>query len=167
MSGSPRAAPQGPSGAPVYRSRAAAPTRTPPDRSLGPHAYRPQSIDPRGVAMSEAKVTTLPPQPARAAGAPAATRKRGGSSRIIIIGGIFLAIAAAAAAWFYFSRPALPAGFAGGNGRLEANQVFVSTKYPGRIAEVLFNEGDTVEAGQVIARMDTSALEAQLREAEA
>jgi HlyD family secretion protein len=65
------------------------------------------------------------------------------------------------------SKPALPVGFAGGNGRLEANQFYVSTKYAGRIAEVLVNEGDTVEPGQVIARMDTSALEAQLREAEA
>ena len=70
-------------------------------------------------------------------------------------------------AWYVFSRPALPAGFAGGNGRLEANQVFVSSKYPGRIKDVLFDEGDTVQAGQVVARMDTSALEAQLREAQA
>ena len=69
--------------------------------------------------------------------------------------------------WKYFSKPGLPEGFAGGNGRLEANQVFVSTKYPGRIAEILFDEGDTLEAGQVVARMDTTALEAQLREAQA
>jgi HlyD family secretion protein len=76
-------------------------------------------------------------------------------------------IAAAIYAWTILRTPALPAGFAQGNGRLEATQVYVSTKYPGRIAEVLVNEGDTVEAGQVVARMDTTALEAQLREAEA
>ncbi len=118
--------------------------------------------------MAQAQVSTLPPQ--TAPGRPAAgsrARRKGGFRRILLIGGGFLVVAAAAAAWFYFSRPALPPGFAGGNGRLEANQVFVSTKYPGRIAEVLFNEGDTVEPGQVVARMDTSALEAQLREAEA
>jgi len=68
-------------------------------------------------------------------------------------------------AWWIFSGPALPHGFAAGNGRLEANQVYVATKYPGRIKDVLFNEGDTVDAGQVVARMDTSALEAQLRQA--
>jgi HlyD family secretion protein len=50
---------------------------------------------------------------------------------------------------------------------LEATEIYVSTKYPGRIKDVMVNEGDTVEAGQVIARMDTEALEAQLREAEA
>lgn len=83
---------------------------------------------------------------------------------ILMIG---LAVVAAAVAYFLLRKPALPAGFAGGNGRLEANQVFISAKYPGRISEVLFDEGDTVEAGQVVARMDTSALEAQLREAEA
>ena len=69
--------------------------------------------------------------------------------------------------WQIVTRPALPPGFAGGNGRLETKQVYTTTKYAGRIAQVLFDEGDTVEAGQVVARMDTSTLEAQLREAEA
>lgn len=76
-------------------------------------------------------------------------------------------IAAGVGAYIYLTRPDLPPGFASGNGRLEANEIYVATKYPGRIKEVLFNEGDTVEAGQVVARMDTSALEAQLRQAEA
>jgi len=70
-------------------------------------------------------------------------------------------------AWMVLSKPKLPAGFAGGNGRLEANEIYVATKYPGRIREILFNEGDTVDAGQIVAKMDTSALEAELREAEA
>ncbi len=81
------------------------------------------------------------------------------AAAVVVIGG--------GAAWFLLKKPALPEGFAGGNGRLEAKQLFVSTKYPGRIKDVLFNEGDTVEAGQVVARMDTEALEAQLRAAEA
>ena len=69
------------------------------------------------------------------------------------------------AAWIVFSAPALPPGFAGGNGRLEANQIYVATKYPGRVKDVLFDEGDTVETGQVVAHMDTTALEAQLQQA--
>ena len=76
---------------------------------------------------------------------------------VIVIGGV--------AAWLIFSKPPLPKGFAGGNGRLEATEYFISTKYPGRVKDVLFNEGDTVNAGQVVARMDTSALDEQLREA--
>lgn len=88
----------------------------------------------------------------------------GNRRKWMIIAGVLL-VAGVAAAWILFSGPKLPPGFAGGNGRLEANQVYVATKYPGRVLEVLFNEGDTVDAGQVVARMDTSALEAQLREA--
>jgi HlyD family secretion protein len=80
---------------------------------------------------------------------------------------VAVAVCGGVAAWFIFSKPELPPGFAKGNGRLEATEYFVSTKYAGRIKDVLFNEGDTVEAGQVVARMDTSTLEAQLREAEA
>lgn len=89
------------------------------------------------------------------------------TKRALLVPGLALAAAAGVTAWFFLSKPALPAGFAGGNGRLEANQVYISTKYPGRITQVLVNEGDTVEPGQVLARMDTSALDAQLREAEA
>jgi HlyD family secretion protein len=84
-------------------------------------------------------------------------------NRLLI--GAVAALVVGVAAWLIFSGPALPEGLAAGNGRLEANEVYVATKYPGRIKEVLFNEGDTVDAGQVVAKMDTAALEAQLREA--
>lgn len=87
--------------------------------------------------------------------------------RAVLVPAAALVAAGGATAWFFLSRPALPVGFASGNGRLEANQIYVSSKYPGRIAEILVNEGDDVSPGQVVARMDTSALEAQLREAEA
>lgn len=89
-------------------------------------------------------------------------------SRRLLIGILAVVLVGGGAlAWYILSRPKLPEGFAAGNGRLEANELYVSTKYPGRIKDVLVNEGDTVEAGQILARMDTSALEAQLREAEA
>lgn len=89
------------------------------------------------------------------------------SKRLMLILAGVVVIAGGFVAWKLLSKPALPPGFAGGNGRLEAKQIYVSTKYPGRIAEVLFNEGDTVQPGQVVARMDTTALEAQLRAKEA
>ena len=62
---------------------------------------------------------------------------------------------------------ALPAGIAYGNGRLEATEVDIATKTPGRLAEVLVDEGDLVEEGRIVARMDITSLEAQLRQAEA
>ena len=81
-----------------------------------------------------------------------------------------VAIAAAAAVGIYYwqnSAPALPAGIVFGNGRLEADEIDVATKFSGRIAELLADESDTVHAGQVVARMDTRDLEASLRKAEA
>jgi HlyD family secretion protein len=67
----------------------------------------------------------------------------------------------------YFRGPTLPAGFASGNGRLEATEYDVATKRAGRLASVLVAEGALVEPGQVVARMDTQDLEADLREAQA
>lgn len=78
-----------------------------------------------------------------------------------------IAAAAGTAAWIYFSKPDLPPGFVASNGRLEANQLFIAARRPGRVKDVLFDEGDTVEAGQVVARMDTESLGAELRAAEA
>jgi HlyD family secretion protein len=77
----------------------------------------------------------------------------------LAIGGYFL--------WQVMRPDGLPEGIAGGNGRIEAVEIDVSTRAPGRIREILVNEGDFVTAGQVVARMDTEQLEAQHSEAEA
>lgn len=61
----------------------------------------------------------------------------------------------------------LPAGVAAANGRIEADQILVAAKFAGRVADVLVSEGDTVDAGAVVARMDTTELEAQLAGAKA
>jgi HlyD family secretion protein len=110
--------------------------------------------------------TPAPAAPQRAS-QPAPPPKPKSSRKMLWIGVAVVAAIGGFIAWKVLSKPALPDGFAGGNGRLEAKQVFVSTKYPGRIKDVLFDEGATVQAGQVVARMDTTALEAQLQAAEA
>ena len=61
----------------------------------------------------------------------------------------------------------LPAGVVKSNGRIEATQVDVSSKYAGRLAEVTVEEGSPVTQGQVIARISSPEYEAQLRAAEA
>lgn len=61
----------------------------------------------------------------------------------------------------------LPAGIVKANGRIEATQVDVSSKYAGRLAEVMVEEGSTVTQGQVIARLSSPEYEAQLRAAQA
>jgi HlyD family secretion protein len=62
-------------------------------------------------------------------------------------------------------RSALPKGIASGNGRIEAQQVDVSSRLPLRVKSVLADEGDLVKPGQVVAQMDTVTLESELAEA--
>lgn len=69
--------------------------------------------------------------------------------------------------WSLLQPDPLPKGFVSGNGRIEAVEIDIATKTPGRVTEIRAREGDFVTSGQVVARMDTSVLEAQLREAEA
>ncbi len=89
------------------------------------------------------------------------------SKKQVLISLVIVAAVGGAVAWWMLSKPALPPGFAGGNGRLEAKTVDISTKYRAASKTVLANEGDTVDAGQVVATMDTEDLEAQLRSAQA
>ena len=69
--------------------------------------------------------------------------------------------------WWDLPRSPLPPGIIASNGRLEATQIDIDTKLAGRIESVLIQEGDFVERGQVVARMDTKVLRAQQHEAEA
>ncbi len=66
--------------------------------------------------------------------------------------------------WLEFKPAELPKGFAMSNGRLEAERTDIATKIPGRIRDILVREGDHVKAGQVLVKMDTAELEAQLKE---
>jgi HlyD family secretion protein len=69
--------------------------------------------------------------------------------------------------WWHHLQGQLPAGIALGNGRLEADEIDIDTKYAGRIAEIMADEGDLVKAGQVVARMDTQDLAASLKKSQA
>ncbi|MCI5779151.1 MAG: HlyD family efflux transporter periplasmic adaptor subunit [Lentisphaeria bacterium] len=57
--------------------------------------------------------------------------------------------------------------FAHGNGRIEATDVNITTKFSERIAEVKVHEGDLVQKGQVLAVMQTATLKAELAQAQA
>lgn len=50
---------------------------------------------------------------------------------------------------------------------IETNAVSASFKLGGRITEILVHEGDTVQKGQVLARLQSSELEAKLAQADA
>jgi HlyD family secretion protein len=69
--------------------------------------------------------------------------------------------------WWRHLQTQLPAGIVWGNGRIEADEIDIDTKFAGRIAEILTDEGDMVKAGQALARMDTRDLAASLKKSEA
>lgn len=57
--------------------------------------------------------------------------------------------------------------FASGNGRLEAIEVDIASKMPGRVGQVLVAEGDDVVTGQPLVMMDVMTLRAQRDEVQA
>ena len=61
----------------------------------------------------------------------------------------------------------MPAGIVKAEGRIEAAQIDVSSKYAGVLAEVAVWEGEKVAKGQVIAMVKSPALEAGLQAAQA
>ncbi|HEU6455983.1 MAG TPA: biotin/lipoyl-binding protein, partial [Roseateles sp.] len=78
-----------------------------------------------------------------------------------------LALVIAVFAWMKLRGNGVGNDFISGNGRIEAVEIDVAAKLPGRIQEILVGDGDFVEAGQVLARMQTDTLNAQLAEARA
>jgi HlyD family secretion protein len=82
---------------------------------------------------------------------------------------LFILIAGAGGGFYWWrqSQVQLPPAIVWGNGRIEADQIDIDTKFAGRIAELLVGEGDMVKAGQVVARMDTRDLQASLKKSEA
>lgn len=76
-------------------------------------------------------------------------------------------IAGGAYAWYALHHSGPGEGFVSGNGRIEATEVDIAAKLGGRIQDVLADEGDYVSAGQVLAHMQVTTLEAQRDEADA
>lgn len=69
--------------------------------------------------------------------------------------------------WYLQNNKKKNEGFIFGNGRIEATEIDIATRLPGRIEKVLVDEGDYVEKGQILAVMQTSDLEAEREEARA
>ena len=70
-----------------------------------------------------------------------------------------VALLAAGAAYFYSERPQASAdGAIRVSGNIEVTAAEVSFKIPGRVTERLVSEGEPVQAGQIVARLDDSEL---------
>lgn len=86
--------------------------------------------------------------------------------KLSIIGVIIVAGLVAYLIWQNINKPDTEA-LVSGNGRIEATEINVASKFAGQLEEIYVKEGDFVEAGQVLARIKISTLEAQLREVQA
>lgn len=90
--------------------------------------------------------------------------------RLALLAALVVIAGAAGAAYYFYLRlrPApLPPGIAAANGRIEAVRVDIATEYAGRLAAITVEEGDWVDAGEIVARLDTEELDARVRQAEA
>ena len=79
-----------------------------------------------------------------------------------------IALGASTAGWSWLTtrEPAMPVSIISGNGRIEAEHVNISAKSPGRVVEILVEEGALVTQGTILARIETAELEAQARKAQ-
>jgi len=85
--------------------------------------------------------------------------------KILALAGVVVVLALGWYAWTMLQDDGPGEGFASGNGRIEATEVDIATKFAGRVQEILVGEGDFVTAGQTLARMQVDVLQAQYNEA--
>jgi len=127
-----------------------------------PEGAKPASAEGRNLVPLQARNLLLV---APAAAKVASHRKRWirlALALAVVVGG-----AGAGLYWWLHLQPQLPPGIAFGNGRIEAEEIDIDTKFAGRISEILADAGDMVKAGQVVARMDTRDLTASLQKSQA
>src|SRR5215831_7560404 len=90
------------------------------------------------------------------------------SSKKWIIIAIVVVIAGILGYKYWMSKQSeLPEGIVSGNGRIEAKLSDASAKEPLRVKEVLVDEGDLVKPGQVLVRLDTVTIDAELAQNQA
>jgi HlyD family secretion protein len=90
--------------------------------------------------------------------------------RKIALGVVAAGVILGGAGWAYWrlnNADALPAGLVVANGRVEATQIEIAVKTAGRVLEIIPQEGDRIEIGDVVARLDPAEIAAQLRESQA
>ena len=96
------------------------------------------------------------------------SNKTSNSKLKLIIGAAAVAVAAFIGyRYWQAQQSALPEGIVSGNGRIEGKLVDIAAKEPLRVKEILVDEGAIVRPGQVLVRLDTVTLDADLAEARA
>ena len=80
--------------------------------------------------------------------------------RILVVGALVILVIAGALGWSRWSRE--PASVLRASGTIEATEVSVSFKIPGRVIERPVEEGDRLGAGTLVGRLESRELEAEV-----
>lgn len=84
---------------------------------------------------------------------------------------LILLIVVAAVGWYFWQQQqqadALPAGIVSSNGRLELEQFDIASLYPGRVEDILVDEGEDVVVDQLLVKLSSTQSESQLTAAQA
>ena len=67
--------------------------------------------------------------------------------------------------WLWWRTPPFPEGLVQANGRFEGDHYTVSGKWSGRVVELLAREGDLIEKGQVMVKLDDTQIRTQVNQA--
>jgi HlyD family secretion protein len=113
--------------------------------------------------QASAAQPVLPPVPDQAVGQPdAMTPSLPRRRRRILVAAILLSVAAGVVLWrIFFAAPAVPRDVVAVSGRIEGDDSAVASKTTGRILEVRVREGDSVNAGDIIAVLDDAQIRAR------
>lgn len=120
-------------------------------------------LNPPQLADPKAQATTSPTPEATLTAKPPTSRRR-----LIPIAAVAALVIVGLIVWrVFFATPALPDGVVAVSGRIEGDDSAVASKTTGRILEVRVREGDTVNAGDVIAILDDAQIRAREDQARA
>lgn len=84
--------------------------------------------------------------------------------KIILVGVLVTAILAAGGIWWWIRAGKIVST---DDARVKGTIASISSKVPGRVETILVSEGDSVQAGQIIAKIESSELEVQVAQAKA
>ncbi|MFH7029976.1 MAG: HlyD family secretion protein [Heteroscytonema crispum UTEX LB 1556] len=88
-------------------------------------------------------------------------KPKGGSKALLwLLGGLVTVAAIGTPTWYYLHRPVATGLQLGG--RIEGYETDIGAKIPGRVNFVAVREGDRVQKGEVIAKLDDAEIQAQL-----
>ena len=86
---------------------------------------------------------------------------------MVLIGAVVAALLAFLVYQRWLQGQGLEEGLIQANGRIEGTPVTIASKYPGRVLQLPFKEGDEITAGQVVARISDEEVQAKLKQAQA